>query len=182
MRLLFWLSSESPSETYSYNLASILSPSSSIPGFFFHGNPRAIYGRHRLQRRLQRCRLSASVWSFPTAPNRVDLLEGPSWLPCGDATLPLIPSGLMNRANSRRELCVLCFRRTHTHAPWRAFRYIILLFFVFLKTLRPIPLIVGADLYRKCTHANMDTQRARAYMQAVRRNSFCGSGCVPVSQ
>lgn len=82
----------------------------------------------------------------------------------------------MNRANSRRELCVLCLRRkrTHTHTPWRTFRYIILLF-------QPVPLIVGADLYRKCTHANMDTQRARASMQAVRRNSFCGSGCVPVS-
>lgn len=44
------------------------------------------------------------------------------------------------------------------------------------------PLTVGADLYHKCAHADTDTQRARASMQAVRRNSFCGSGCVPLSQ
>lgn len=59
---------------------------------------------------------AGSVCSFPPAPSRADLLEGPSWLPYGALTLPLVPSGLMNRANSRQELAVLCPRRTHERA------------------------------------------------------------------
>lgn len=58
---------------------------------------------------------AGSVCSFPPAPSRADLLVGPSWLPRGARTLPLVPSGLMNRANSRQELAVLCPRHTHTH-------------------------------------------------------------------
>lgn len=40
------------------------------------------------------------MWSLVTSPNRAHLVEGPSWSPCSALTLPLVPSGLMNPANS----------------------------------------------------------------------------------
>lgn len=117
MRLLFWPPSESPSETYSRNLAG--TPPFLNPGLLFPRESQShiwLSSAPAAAPALQ----AGSVCSFPTAPSRADLLEGPSWSPCGALTLPLVPSGLMNRANSRRELAVLCPRHTHAHTHVRA--------------------------------------------------------------
>lgn len=56
------------------------------------------------------------VCSLVTAPDRAHLVEGPSWSPCSARTLPLVPSGLMNPANSTGAVSSLSVvKKIHTH-------------------------------------------------------------------